>query len=424
MDDEIISDDEFTELIEILVDTEKYINDFDVNEYMNTGCNYSDERYSADKIGKPIEDIDNTYDYDFDLVENLFSKYDHIDRKRVLSGLFYKIIGDETDNIKRHKLVLDFQAKGIFHNPLYQPLTRDGQEIYDPIVLLELHEMRCGNINRIACDLFSSVGYETRVVQLAGHVISEIYYDNDWHYFDADTVLNSDSIVIINDEIPSINELSLNPYLIDKMDFQFENYLYPYNSYGYNTKSYIHYLSYPSYFFNFTYTDIIPSYCYKTATDIEELNEYYGWNYYDTVENNGLNTVDKDYYQPSIPFINEVTVSDNSVHIGYESVDKDDDILGYTIYVSKESRGWEYYNYYCNDAVGQYVLNRYSPEQYDYVNELPKSEILLDRTKDGYYDLELENGTYYITIMAYDKHGEEIGKVWYNPSNELTVEVK
>lgn len=55
--------------------------------------------------------------------------------------------------------------------------------------MLEIKAMKCGQVNRILCDLINSVEATAHVVQLNGHVISEFYYDYDWHCFDADVFL-------------------------------------------------------------------------------------------------------------------------------------------------------------------------------------------------------------------------------------------
>ncbi len=355
--------------------------------------------------------------YNIDVIESLFEKYKNVDRKRALACIFYKIIGEETDNTKRHEKVLGFLAKGILHNPKRQPLSRDGNMMFDPIVLLELQDMRCGNTNRIGCDLFSSVGYETRIVQLYHHQIGEIYYDGQWHYFDADTILNSNDIVKINGIIPSINELSSQPYLIDKVNFCFDEIIY-------NTKSgWEGQWIYPSYVFADTTGDV-PVYYYKDATDMESLNDFYGWNYYDTIYNNGLNVLDSYFCQPGIPYINAVSVKDNICHIEYTVEDFDNYLMGYTIYVSNKSREWEYLYQYCSNDVKKYIINQYTPEQYDNINKLPPSEVLLDSTVSNCYDLYLSSGTYYISVMGYDQHGIDIGKHWYKPSNELAIAIQ
>lgn len=411
LEDNDISDDELKKAIGILVDTEKYINNFDVNEYIQIGIDYQNEIF---QVSLAEEESDA---YNIDVIDSLFEKYENVDRKRALAGIFNKIVGEETNNTKRHEKVLDFLAKGILHNPKRQPLTREGDMMFDPIVLLELHDMRCGNTNRIGCDLFSSVGYETRVVQLYHHQIGEIYYDGQWHYFDADTILNSDDIVKINGIIPSINELSNQPYLIDKVNFCYDEIIY-------NTKlGWEGQWIYPSYVFTDTTGDDPVYYC-KNATDIESLNDFYGWNYYDTVSNDGLNILDSYFCQPGIPYIDTVAINDNICHIEYTVEDYDNDLMGYVIYVSNKSREWEYLYQYCTNDVKKYILNQYMPAQYDNINKLPPSDVLIDTTVNNYCDLHLSSGTYYVSIMGFDQHGLDIGKRWYKPSNELVIKIQ
>ena len=201
-----------------------------------------------------------------------------------------------------------------------------------------------------------------------------------------------------------------------------ETYFFPYfadtNAYG----------IYPSsLFFNFSEQSYDPMFYYKVATDAEALSESYGWNHTKSVKNNELTLMAEEFHYPripNIPNINEVTVSGNTIHLEFESMDLDDDILGYMIYVSKKSRGWEYLSKYCDESVNKYVVNRYEPEQYDKITVMPPSEVLKDKIEKSYYDLTLPKGKYYISIMPYDRYGEDIGKEWYLPSNELMIEIE
>ena len=181
---------------------------------------------------------------------------------------------------------------------------------------------------------------------------------------------------------------------------------------------------YPSFVFNFQNNENSRVYYYKTATEIEELNDYYGWNYYKTIDNKEINSIDWYYYQPCAPFIQELSVNQNTIHIECTSEDADGDLLGYTIFVSEQSRGWEYIYHYCIEQSDPYILYQYTPEQYDNINTMPPSEVLLKTSKDGSFNFRLPQGTYYITIMPYDQHGLDIGKTWYNPSNEFTIEIQ
>ena len=69
----------------------------------------------------------------------------------------------------------------------------------------------------MAADLFSAVGYQTRLDQLGGHVIAEIYYGGNWHYFDADMFGDGQSVFNPDGSIPSVAQLSENPYLINSL---------------------------------------------------------------------------------------------------------------------------------------------------------------------------------------------------------------
>ena len=403
-----LSDESFREALKILTETELYIRQFDKKKYIEDGL-------------KRITSPEGRYDYIPQQIENLFRKYRYVDRRRVLAGIFHKIVGEEKDHTRRHELVLDFLAKGIFHSLETQPLNRDGSMVYDPIVLLEFHSMMCGNINRIACDLFSCIGYKARAVQLSGHVIGEIYYDSTWHYFDADTVLNANSIVKINGVIPDTKTLSKNPHLLDKNDIYQESYFN--HSMAWSP-------FYPGvYVFRFKSGEY-PLYYVKTATPIQELNEYYGWNYYSTVKAEDIaissTTEPCPSFQPSLTFVDNISLCPGKVSLSCRAIDNDSDLLGYRLFISTQSRGWDYNRYFCGEDVKKYIRPRpeLDPAAYDRINRMPSSEVaLVESDAKGKFDLSLPRGTYFMTIMAFDRHGEKIGKRWYTPSNELVISV-
>jgi hypothetical protein len=66
--------------------------------------------------------------------------------------------------------------------------------VSDPIILLELAEMRCGHSARVSVDLAEAIGWEGRLIQLTGHVISEINVNNEWRCVDFD-ILGGGQIV-------------------------------------------------------------------------------------------------------------------------------------------------------------------------------------------------------------------------------------
>src|SRR5439155_1153066 len=76
------------------------------------------------------------------------------------------------------------------------------------IAELDLGEMRCGHVNRVAVDLFQAMGFRGRLVQAACHILAEICYDDAWHYFDGDIFGNGECVVRDDGHIPSMNELA------------------------------------------------------------------------------------------------------------------------------------------------------------------------------------------------------------------------
>lgn len=289
--------------------------------------------------------------------------------------------------------------------------------LYDPLVLLEIKEMKCGQVNRIVCDLIDSVGGEARVVQLGGHVMSEILYDLDWHYFDADMFIGG-CILKVNRKIPSIQEMSEFPYMIDQLGLPHREGLMeklPFNLQYYPSKFY---------FCRESYTTE-PYVCYKTASEYECLNEVYGWNYY-LIEEDCERKLDADCYMcVGVPIVVDVQVDDNTIYLKWNAAfDGDKDTLGYKIYVSKKSRGWDYSSMYAEEDALQYIKESYHADQYDFIMNLPFSDVLYTETVETEALIVLsEKGIYYISIMPFDKHGEDVGIEMYFPSDELRVNI-
>ena len=399
-----MKDREYQEALDCLVDTELYIAKFDKDKYCQEG------------LGR-LTSPPGTHDYSYAAVEELFRKHRFVDRRRALSSIFFKIVGDEKDHTRRHELVLDFLAQGVLHG-LEQPLNREKALVYDPIVLLDLHNMRCGNINRIACDLFSSVGYKTRVVQLSSHVISEIYYDSSWHYFDADTVLNANGIVKIGGKIPDTKTLSENPHLWDKKDFYFDSVFRS------HSRSLGGAFAYQCHIFRFP-PGKYPAYYIKTATPVEEFSVEYGWNYYIMKKADDItcSPAGPILYRPSAPFLEKLSVQGGKITISCRSKNYNNDLQGYKLFVSKKSRGWEYLFHFCDEAVKPYIhpISVFTAAHYKSMGEPLPSEILQLKSADGHFSFDLPPGIYYITCKAYGRHGGEDS--WTLPSNELQIRI-
>jgi hypothetical protein len=407
--------------IDTLLETEEYIQNFHLADYER--ASYEIIRKTPERLKKNIKDIDRIYDYDFKLLYKTEKEMQNIDRRRALSGVFYKICGSE-EGKRCHELMLQFLHRISVHNPLIQPVYEDNSLVTDPLILLELGEMRCGHVARLTCDLFNSVGYETRLVQLGGHVIAEIWYDNAWHYFDAN-IFSKGETVYIDGKIPSIEELSYRPFLIDSLNtshFEMsicsagDQELYPYSLYP------------SSFYFNVNNYRGRDCYIYiKTATEMECLDKKYGWTFYKTVKDENRVLYNSEIkYEPSVPKIKEVIYNKASRNIWIKwenSQDNNEDLLGYQIFVGSRSRNYDYDHFIGEEKAKEYWSGPYNDSMYEDVGNLPNADIGKYKTEDTEIEIEIGRNykVVYVTIMPYDKHGVEAGRSVFKVSNELKI---
>ena len=202
---------EYKNLLRILVETELYIKNYDVCQREFDGCNYE----------ALMAQIPNQEAF-YAAAEVKAKELEMVDRKRALSGIFYKLCGNFEVGKDSYFKVLEHLQAISFHHQHIGAVNSGGEMIYDPLTLLDLHFMMCGNVNRLGCDLWSSVGGNSRVCQLGGHVIAELFYDDDFHYFDADETIGKP--VIVNDNVPSLSQLA-NGCLIDRNNYVPEYHL-------------------------------------------------------------------------------------------------------------------------------------------------------------------------------------------------------
>ena len=399
-------------------ETKEYISQFVPENYMKAGVDYFNPKYSLQRLNKSIDKIDITYDYPFKYLEQIEHKLSKIDRRKALESIFKKITSGSNTELDRHLSVLNFLYKAAHHNTYVQPMYPDGTTVFDPIVLLELGEMRCGHVARVAADLFDAAGYKVRLVQLHAHVSTEIYYDGKWHLFEAD--LAGGPPIMLDGQIPSVEELSKTPFLIDKIPTRYETFL---------SKSKVDSDStmYPSYFF-FSKKALSPmeaAYYYKSATSKEIKNsKFYGWNFYKTDNKRWSLTDFEPKWEPSLPMFKDIKIKGNKFILEWEkSHDKDNDLLGYRVYLSEKSRGWNYKDVEAPDNVKKYFFGGWNPEMYDNVFKEPPSDLGLIETSSTKVEISIphEEEVIFVTVMAYDHHGELVGRRLYNQSVELKL---
>ena len=395
--------------------TNIYLNHLDVTRYEYNGSAYTDPYYSPLRLGLPLAGIDRVYTYDFQRLAQVRNFLVGVRRGPVLRAIFDAVTAGATSNTDKHLTVLAFLQRASNHSPVLQPIDPDGKVVVDPLVLLELSEMRCGHVARVAVGLYSAAGYPARVVQLGAHVIAEVHYDGGWHYLDADLFGGGGVVRNPDGTIPSVARLSHTPDLIDAVPALWE----PDYRNAIPTAS----LRYPSfhYFSRRAYAGYSPWYWppghvspavpFAPAADIR------------------LRPL-APHYVPSAPVLGQMTTArrpDGSAQVTLTwaaSADGDADLLGYRVFVSRQSRGWNY----AGDSTSAALLPRKSgtgawdPSLYDARFTPPGSEVVLLTTATPSVSFVLPAaGDYYVTVMPFDSHGEAAGRTLYPLSEEIRI---
>lgn len=403
--------------------TDAFVRHLDVERYARQGTDWFNPRYSIERLGLPLDEIDPDLTFDFAWTEEVERALHGVDRRHVLALIFEQVTAGRMSNTERHLAVLDFVQRASFHSGWMQPVYEDGSAVSDPLVLLELGLMRCGHVARLAIDLFDAAGYRGRLVQLGGHIIAEIFYDDDWHYLDADVFAGGAIARDADGSIPSITELSLEPDLLDALPSYTEL-----SDEGGMPGS----LPHPSWFYfsRYAYADDAQASFYERLPSAKRNDRYYGWMEYVTY-------VDRDRVlgfvwrrtQPGGVVFTDLEVggiegAHRTVRVAWTPAeDLDGDLLGYRLFVSARSRGWHYQHFIGpSELEPLWAGSGWSYRMYDALNAEPPHEIARIETPAASAELRLpEGGPYYLTVMPFDAHGEAVGKVRYVLSPEIVV---
>lgn len=408
---------------QVVQQTKEYIATFDPRAYELAGTDFFNTRYSPLRLNKPLDSINTTNDYDFEYLKEVSDRVSKVDRRKALKAIFNKVTAGSKTETDKQLAVLKFLHKTAFDNPWMQPMYPNTKAVLDPIVLLELGEMRCGAMARVGVDLYEAAGYKTRLVQAVAHTTAEVFYENDWHLFEA-YLHSGGETIMVNNRIPSVAELSKTPYLIDSIPSRLKiRASLPPEITRHGS------IQYPSYFFFYkqAYLEkkLEPYLYYKTATEEQaKSSTLYGWDYYETVvqeERELSDFVIK--YEPGPPRFVSVDIHGDIASITWkESADKDADLLGYRIFVSTKSRGWNYNHFIGDKAVKKYWHGGWRPTMYDKLFQEPPKDVGIITTRNTAVEINLPSGeTRYVTVMPFDKHGETVGRRLYNMSEELVL---
>ena len=193
-----------------------------------------------------------------------------IDRHELLKAIFKSVSSKETTEQGKVEAWVRYLQDRIVH-PKEAPLLENGQAIYDPLWILKNQIAQCGQTNRVLVDGLEAAGYQARLVQLKAHVAAEVFLDGAWRFLDADWLGLGQFVRKSDGTLPSAYEIYKNRGLLKGIHPGLEFKLYPVNVLP---------LDSPSYEEMFTTR---PYYYVKTATVEQLKNEYYGWNYYETL---------------------------------------------------------------------------------------------------------------------------------------------
>lgn len=414
--------------------TFSFIRNIDLARYIRVGTDFTNPDYTpegiARRVGKPFSEIDPVYDYDFAKLKAVEQRLSGVSRSLALQAIFRKITAGARTPTEKHLNVVKFLQQAMYHNPYIQPMYPDGAPVTDPLVLLELGEMRCGQVARLAVDLFAAGGYRGRLVQLGAHTIAEVYYNRGWHYVDVDLFGNGETVRNADGSIPSVAELSQVPQRIDALGAYWEpNYKNDVPLGG----SY-----YPAYFyFSRSLWDAQeagrgPYVVRKTASYYQQrTSKYYGWERMAMEPYPGRQLYDLQLLStPGAPSIRQIELAgaaDGSLRVSLAwdaSRDRDGDLLGYRVFVSRDSRGWNYDGQSLPEDLMGFKSHSagWNPAMYAARFTLPRSEVALVDTASTSVELALGGvGDYYVTVMPYDAHGVLAGRQLYPMSEEIVL---
>lgn len=403
-------------------ETARFLANLDLERYQRKGSNPTDPSVSPFRILPALTEHDRTFHYDFERLAATEARLCGVDRRRALQAIFARATVGTKTHLEQHLAILKFLHRSSFHN-LIQPMRSDGQPVFDPLVLLELGEMRCGQVNRLAVDLFQSVSYRARLVQAAFHVLAEVFYDDAWHYFDGDIFGNGESVVLDDGRIPSMNELAGYPDRLDALTSFWE----PDHTNAIRQTG----TPYPSWYYfgasAYRASSVEPTHIEKRATLEQEAGSAdYGWEYFERIPDLNRTLLQSEKRRtPAPPKINGVHYVDEAdsrrVTLSWQA---DPLATGYRVYVGRRSRNWNYDGASLPTELLRWKSQNgpWRAEMYTARFQIPPSDLAHLQTSSTNVTFELPRGIpAYLSVMGFDDYGKSIGRRLYPLSEEILV---
>lgn len=307
--------------------------------------------------------------------------------------------------------------------------------IFDPLLLSEVHAMDCQKDSRMIADLYAAAGYQSRVVDFYGHAVAEVQYGGGWHYADADMFGGGEVVTMPDGHIPSVAELSRQPALLDRIPVYLENDIltsYP-GSTGKNGAAMI--WTYPSYsYFSAEYfakNPGYPAYLARKAfpASAPDPDLMFGWNdpagLVRTPASDITLTSIPSRPSPETPSIQSVSTKPGQIRLTV-SPSGTAPVAGYRVLVGTTSRGWDYGAFIGSEAAKASWANPagWTPAMYERLFALPPSDAAgVDAAGTTITVSGLRPGNYFVSVMATDAYGQQVGRQLYPASNELRVTV-
>lgn len=99
------------------------------------------------------------------------------------------------------------------------PISQSSQKLHNPAELINAFGCGlCDDANSVLVNLATLAGMKARLIGLTGHVVAEIFFEEQWHFFDADGRVYFENG---NGHIYSIHELASNKKLLQREGLPF-----------------------------------------------------------------------------------------------------------------------------------------------------------------------------------------------------------
>jgi len=365
-------------------------------------------------------------------VAGLQARYRGVDRVAVLREVFARLTAGAASETDKERAVLGFVQHLSVHD-FASPFI--AVPIFDPLVLFVVHAMDCQKDSRMIADLYGAAGYQSRVVDFYGHAVAEVSYGGGWHYADADMFGGGEVVTLPDGHIPSVAELSRQPALLDRIPVYLENDIlasYP-GSTGKNGAAMI--WTYPSYsYFSAEYFAKNPGYPAYLArrtfpASAPDPDLLFGWNdpgaLVRTPASDITLTSIPSRPSPQTPSIQSVSTGPGEIRLTV-SPSGAAPVSGYRVLVGTTSRGWDYGAFIGSTAARIAWANPggWTPAMYEQLFMVPPSDAASVQEAGPVITVpRLPAGTYFVSVMATDAYGQQVGRQLYPASNELRVTV-